>query len=410
MELAAGGAGHPVTGGVGAWWAARGRGQRIAVGAVGLLVAVNVGLSAAGALVGGDPGGPVSSSFSTGGDGLEGYADLLEVGGHEVVRLRERVDADNLRSRDTAVLADPSGLTAADARTIGRFVADGGRLVVAGESSAPLVAALFEAPVEWRSVQSDGLDVWVPAADLGGALELVGDDGGRWAELPAEVLPVAGAGDQPSVVVANVGSGRVVALADAGPLQNDALARADNAAFALGVAGSSDRRVVFVEATRGYGATGLAAVPSAWKWSGAGALVTLAFGLWAAGTRFGPAEPAERALRPPRRAHVDAVAAGLDRSTSDPAAVIAPLRTRSRAELAERLGVDHDASPGVLYAAARQARLDDAQVAVLVAEPASLDDALAIGAVAARQQRSRRRTQRTMASRPDQPASEEPIP
>lgn len=408
MELATGGAGRPVTGGLAAWWGSLGRGQRIVVGAVGLLVAVNIGLSAASALVGGDPGGPVSSSFSTGGDGLEGYADLLEVGGHEVVRLRERVDADNLRSGDTAVLADPSGLTATDAETIGRFVVEGGRLVVAGESSTPLVAALVGAPVEWRSVQPDDLEVWVSSADLGGALELVGDDGGRWAELPAEVLPVAGAGDRPSVLIANVGSGRVIALADAGPLQNDALARADNAAFALGVAGATDRPVVFVEATRGYAATGLAAVPSAWKWSGAGALVTLAFGLWAAGTRFGPAEPAERALRPPRRAHVDAVAAGLDRSVDGPAAVVAPLRDRSRAELAGRLGVEGDASPGVLYAAARRAGLDDAQVAVLVEEPSSLDDALAVGAVAAQQQRSRRRTQRRMASLPDQPASEEP--
>ena len=60
------------------------RGQRVVVGVVALLVAVNVGLAGLRSLVGGEPGGPVSSSFSTGADGLEGYADLLRAveGGH----------------------------------------------------------------------------------------------------------------------------------------------------------------------------------------------------------------------------------------------------------------------------------------------------------------------------------------
>lgn len=48
------------------WWDGLGRAQRIAAVAAALIVGVNVVLVALGTAVGQNPGGPVSSSFSTG--------------------------------------------------------------------------------------------------------------------------------------------------------------------------------------------------------------------------------------------------------------------------------------------------------------------------------------------------------
>ena len=45
----------------------------------------------------------------------------------------------------------------------------------------------------------------------------------------------------------------MVALADPSPVQNGFLASDDNAALALGLAGSPDRTVLFAEGAHGYG-------------------------------------------------------------------------------------------------------------------------------------------------------------
>lgn len=188
--------------------------------------------------------------------------------------------------------------------------------------------------------------------DVGAARELAGDRGGGLLAT-GPLVPVAGAGTRPTVLVGAVGEGRVVALADAGPLQNVSLGQADNAAFALAAAGDRDRPVVFVESVHGYGASGLDAVPAAWKWAAAGLVVALLAGLWAAGTRFGPAEPGARALRPPRRDHVEAVAAGLDLTepVSDLPRALAEGADAARSRRA-RLGVE---DPSVLPSADRSA-------------------------------------------------------
>lgn len=294
------------------WFGGLGRAQQAAVLVLGLLVAVNLALAGVRSLTGGDPGGPTSSSFSTGSDGLEGYADLLRADGRSVERLRGSVVEGDLSPGATAVVADPAQLEEAEARALATFVADGGRLVLAGEAATPLLGSLLGGPVERTEVEpQDRLTVWLPLADVGAARELAGDRGGRL-DAVGPLLPVAGSGTRAAVLAGDVGRGRVVVLADAGPLQNVSLDQADNAAFALAAAGDPNRPVVFVESVHGFAASGLDAVPPAWKWTAAGLVVALALGLWAAGTRFGPAEPDRRAHRPPRRDHVEAVAAGLD--------------------------------------------------------------------------------------------------
>lgn len=370
------------------WWNGLGRAQRVIGAVVAVAIAVNLGLAGARSLVGGDPGGPVSSSFSTGGDGLEAYADLLRADGHRVVRLREQATARDLPASATAVVVDPRNVTSADVTRLARFVAGGGRLVLAGEPAAELVAALTGVPVRWEPGNPvERLTVWLPVKETGSARVLAGDDGGRWGDV-GSLVPVAGSGSGPAVLVGSVGAGRVIALADASPLHNANLGQSDNAAFALAAAGDSARTVVFVESVHGFAASGLDAVPAAWKWAGAGLLVALIAGLWSAGARLGPPEPQRRPLPPPRQAHVDAVAAGLDRVTRSPAETVAPLIADSRSALAAHLGVAADASPGVLHAAAERGGVDPRDVALLVEPVLDLQRALAVGTLAAARQRA----------------------
>lgn len=374
---------------LGRWFYGLGRGQRGFVVVLAAVVVANLTLAGVRSLVGGQPGGPTSSSFSTGGDGLEGYADLLRSDGHAVDRVRRTLTPADLPVGATAVVADPEGLTVAETRRLVRFVATGGRLVVSGERSVPLLEAVTGVPVRWASAEAvDALAVWLPVDGTGSARELAGDRGGRWAEYGG-LVPAAGADDRPAVLVGPMGRGYVVALADTAPLQNADLGRADNAALALAAAGGQERRVVFVESVHGYAATGISAVPPSWKWVAAGLSLALVAGLWSAGTRLGPPEPSRRARRPPRRAHVEAVAAGLDRVSAAPAVAVEPLLTASRADLASRLGVAPDASPTVLYAAAERSGLDPREVALVTEPIADLPAALAVGASAARRQRAR---------------------
>lgn len=299
-----------------AWWSGLGRGQRVLSAGLALVVALNVALAGIGSMVGGSPGGPVSSSFGTGGRGLQAYAELLQRDGHPVTRIRSAITAKDLPVDATAVLADPTGLTPQEARHLTRFVAGGGRLVLAGQAAAPLLESLRGSPVRWRSDRPvRRLAVWLPVDGTGGARELAGDDGGRWGD-PGELVPAAGANGRAAVLVGPIGSGRVVALADSSLLQNSQLAQADNAAFGLAAAGERGRPVVFVESVHGQSNVGLDAIPSGWKWAAlALGLVVVPAGLWAAASRFGPPEPVQRELRPPRQDHVEAVAASLDRVT-----------------------------------------------------------------------------------------------
>ncbi len=382
------------------WWDGLGRSQQVLVGVLAAALLVNLFLAGARSLLGGDPGGPVSSSFSTGGDGLEGYADLLRAEGHLVTRLRSAVTADDLAADATAVVVDPEQLTATEAEYLARFVSRGGRLVLGGEAAGPLLAGLTGTPISWRGGDPvERLRVWLPVDGTGSAGELAGDDGGRWTDV-GSLLPVAGSASGPAIVVADVGAGQVVALADTRPLQNDALDLADNAALALAAAGDDGRPVVFVESVHGFASSGIDAVPSSWKWAAAGIGIALLAGLWSAGARVGPPEPTRLELRPPRRAHVDAVAAGLDRVTSSPAEVVAPLVAASRSALTDQLGLAPDASPGVLHAAAGRGVVDGRVVALLVEPVDDFDRALAVGALAARRQRARHRRSGPAAAQP----------
>lgn len=373
------------------WWAGLSRAQRVVVGVLAAVVALNVGLVALRtAIGGGDPGGPVSSSLSTGSGGMEAFADLARQSGHPVVRLTETAAPGDVPAGATVVLADPETLEESEARLLLEATATGGRLVLAGSETAPLLQAGLGASLDVAREDPEELLVVVDTASdvTGGARSIAGDAGTRWVDLPAVTVHVVDGSARPVVVSAPLGAGQVVALADADLLHNDNLARADNAALALGLAGGDGRTVVFVESVHGFSERGLDAVPAAWRWTAAGLAMAFIAGLWWAGSRFGPPEPVSRALRPPRVDHVRAVAADLDRVQPSPAQAVEPLARANRLQLAERLGVAPDATEAVFHAAARDVGLDPALVAAVVNDPPDLAAALAVGELAAQHRRA----------------------
>src|SRR6476659_7107649 len=111
------------------------RGWKVGLGVIAAIIAVNVGLALLGSLTGGTPGGPRSSSYATGRDGLAAYASLVARAGHQVRRLRKPAAKAVLDPATTLVVLDPALPTPADARALTRFVSAGGRLVGGGAES-----------------------------------------------------------------------------------------------------------------------------------------------------------------------------------------------------------------------------------------------------------------------------------
>ena len=361
-------------------WRRMGPGKRIVTVVVGAFLLFNATVYGIQLVTGGaDPGGPRSSSYTTDDDGIRAWADLLALHGRKVTRLRETLAQSDLDPAATLVVADPDRLEAGDEEAVARFLTDGGRLVLVGSFSAPLLGS----EVEWDADGAERVDV--VGIDAGDARAVEGDGRGSFAgELAPGIEPV-GTGDDRTVVVAGpVAAGRVVAVADSSLLHNDHLAEADNAAFALAVAGEADRPVLFLESVHGYGAaSGLGALPPAAKSTLIGLALAALVGVWSAGQRFGPPEERARRLPPPRRDYVDALAVSLARS-GDPGSAVEPLRRSARQAWADRLTARPDAGGPLDPQAAAAAGLGPEELAALDHPPTSSDGLLALGRAAAR--------------------------
>jgi hypothetical protein len=217
------------------------------------------------------PSGPASSSYATSPAGLAAYAELLQRAGHDVRRVRASLADRRPAGGETVVVVDGRTLPAAQRDALRAYVRSGGHAILAGSA----------------------------AGTLGGAA----------------ALPRRAGGTAP--VTRRIGRGTAILVPDAEPLRNRSLADGGHAAEALTIAGPPSRAVAFVESVHGYREqTGLAALPGRVQTCllllG---LAALAF-LIVRGRRLGPPEAAARTLAPPRRAHVEALAAALAR-TSD---------------------------------------------------------------------------------------------
>ena len=324
------------------------------------------------------PEGPDSSAYATAPAGLAAYADLLARHGVRVER-RRRAIADGARpARGTLVVLDPRAVEPEEAGAIAAWVRAGGRLVAGGERGVAWLAGRVTEPLPARE---DGgprsAGVLAPVPETAGVRTVEPVAGGELHALSG-ALPLLGPVNGPLASLTLAGRGRIVVLADASPLQNRGLARADNAAFALALA-TPGETVTFLETVHGYGAsTGLAALPAGARWGLLGLLLAgLAF-VWSRARRIGPPQDAERPLPPPRADYVDALAGSLAR-TGRPAEVARPLRDAGRDALARRAGLGPAPSDGELRAAAARHGLGEAETAALVDGPHDLDGALAAG-------------------------------
>jgi hypothetical protein len=317
---------------------------------------------------GGARRGPPSSSYTTGPAGLAAYAELLARYGHPVEHLRGDLTGIDLDPATTLVVLDAPELAGEEARRLRDFLAGGGRLVAGGEGAGAWLDEVVDEPPRRsnRALRQAAPLARVP--EVAGIRTVRAAGPGTWSH-PGAGQPALGRPDRAlAVVLSPPGNGRLVALADASPLQNRLLGEADNAALGLGVAGEPGRPVRFAEGPHGYGrARGLGALPWRWRLALAGLAGATAMWLWARARRLGPPELEARPLPPPRRAFVDALAATLAR-TRRPGDATAPVRARARELVARRAGLAPDASAADLRRAATGLGLTGDEIDALMAE------------------------------------------
>jgi Domain of unknown function (DUF4350) len=336
---------------------------------VALVVGVNLGLRELDKRTR-SPGGPSSSSFATAPDGAAAFAELLQRFGRPVVQLRDEPSEAPLDPRATLVLLDPAyPLTGDDAAAVRLFVERGGRLLAGGESTGWL-ENIVDRPPAWKpSTLQTAEAVGVPGV---GSVQTAGQ--GAWVSPEGHVL--VRARDDVVAVEQKLGEGTVVLLADPSPLQNGLLARADNAALGLALAG--DRPVAFAESVHGYGpASGLGAIPTRWWWAFGGLLLAALVLALARGRRFGPPERESRDLPPARVEFAEALATQLAKAPREDG--VRTARRVARARVARRLALPATAADEELRSRARAKGVDAAVVDAVIAETATESDLLAVG-------------------------------
>ncbi len=357
---------------------------RVAIGVVGAAVALNLAARALESSVGGSaPGGRSGSAYAAAPEGLAAYAELLRRNGHPVERRRGPIAADVLDTRSTVFVIEPDVVTPDDSAAIERFVEAGGRLVIGGRLPGRYIAGLGAEPPRW---DVDAPQIWTAVdVSLAPIAEVEGSRSGAWVDLGGSRELVGDAdGVLALVAVAEVGSGEILYLADAAPLENQRLGDADNAALALALAGDDARPVVFAEGVHGFGVTGgWTAIPEAWKLALGGLTAAALVLMWARGHRLGPPERASRPLPPPRREHVLALASTLARTRSL-VALATPVQDAVRRRLAARDGLGADASEDDLDRAGIAAGLDESERSAALGSIDSVEDLLAAGRALAR--------------------------
>jgi len=370
----------------GARWRGIPRRWRVVLSILLAATGVDVVVAVAGSFgTGGTPSAQgSSSSYDPSAVGTQAMAELLAHFGHPVQRLLVPFTATAVPSDATLVVADPIGWDGAQARAVHDFAASGGRVVLAGGpfASADLRTVLGRARVPLRSPVGVATARAVGHAPEVAGVAVVDADvtDGAWDETGATTAILRGSGGD-LAVAADVGSGRVVLLASASPLRNDYLGDADNAAFALDLAGGPGRTVAFDENAHGFGSgSGLGALPARWKW--VLVVAALAVGVWvvSAARRFGPPVAAERVLAPARVEYVNGLAtvlaAGDARRVGE---AVAPLALATRASLCRYLGVPDATGDDTLRVMAHAAGLSDAFVGACLAAPDDAGHALALG-------------------------------
>ena len=350
------------------------------VAVVGTIIALNVLARGLDHAVGGnEPSGVAGSSYGTQRTGLAAAASLLTHYGHPVSRQRGALATTTLDPAATIFVIEPQLLTDDDDATLLEFVSRGGRLVIGGTDPF-YVHRLRDRPPEWTT---DGDTAYAEIDPRLGARRVAASGRGAWTS-PGSGTALARTDDIALLTAEPVGRGQILFLADASPVENAYLGRADNAAFVLGIAGDPTRRVVFAEGTHGYGtARGYGAIPTAWKVSLsilAAAAVVLA---WSRSRRLGPPDRPSRELPPARAEYVRALAVTLERAR-DPATALAPMQQWVRLRIARRAHLRSDASLEEIDRAAITLGCSESERAAMWYAPTDDNSALALGRLVSR--------------------------
>jgi hypothetical protein len=332
--------------------------------------------------------GPPSSSYATTPAGLAAYAELLSRSGHPVVQLRRAPATGLLEPDETVVMLDPDAVLGSQGRALAAFVAAGGHLVTGGSNANAFLTAILRPAPRWVDAPPGPAGPVAAAPETAGVAHVVTLGRGGWSRAtgPAGLRAVLGRpGGAPLLLAGTRGRGRIDLLADASPLENRLLARADNARLGVNLAGGGRRRVVFVESVHGYGvARGLAALPGRWWWALGG--LALAATAWVAGRwrRLGPPSARGRALPPARSAYLHAMTTIL-RRTGAQAEVAELARSAGRRLVARRAGLPAAADRDQRLEGARRLGLSDEQAEALAGEgPPAAGDLLTLGVALAR--------------------------
>lgn len=357
-------------------------GRRIGIAiaiVVGGLIALNLLATGVDRAVGGsEPSGVAGSSYGTQATGLGALATLMSDYDHAVGRERGSLTDTILNPAGTVFVIEPQTLTESEDTVLLEFVDQGGRLVIGG-SDPFYLHRLRDQPPQWNP---SGASVYDEIdASLGNIGEVQTAGRGAWTDAGSGVV-LAHADGRALVTESRVGRGDILFLADASPLENAYLGLADNAAFALGLAGAG-RPVDFAEGVHGYGESrGLGAIPTPWKVALA-VLAAAALALaWSRSRRFGPPDRPQRVLPPARAEYVRALAVSLER-TRDPEHALATMQQWARARIAQRAHLRPDASPEELDRAAIALGYSEPERAAIWHPPTDDDAALALGRLVA---------------------------
>lgn len=372
-------------------WRAVPIGWRLLLAAVAAVAAFEVGSGLVTGIAGNAPAGDqASSSFSTSPSGVGAMSQLLAARGHHVERDTASLPGQNLAAEAVLFVIDPTSWTRADNAAVARLVAGGGRAVIVGRPPSGLPGVLFGTArvPRWESGPSGVAQPATSSSLTAGLGSVSSGPTGSFEPGPASVVLAGPHGDL-AVSSGNKSGGTAASIAPAAvmvasstPFTNATLSERDNAAFVLNLAGPGSRPVVFDEYDHGYGraGTGLAGLPSWWRWGLGVALLAVVVWMLSASRRFGPVEPSGRPLIPPRVAYVDAMATGLGSVSGDRlATTLTPLRQEGRRLLCRRAGIRVEAPDDEVAEAARQAMLPDEVIEGVLAVPQSTSGALACG-------------------------------
>src|SRR5262249_38266798 len=176
---------------------------RIAAGLVAFLVVFGLVLATINRVTP-TPKGPRSSTYSTTPNGAAAYASVLARNGHPVRRLRTPIAKQSPNRAETLMILEPQAMDGKEARAIGRWVRDGGRLVVGDRGDVPWLKPILSAPPEWEPDGPVQRTVLVPTSETAGVRAVKTADHGAWHRLGG-TLPFLGPADAPLALSARVG-------------------------------------------------------------------------------------------------------------------------------------------------------------------------------------------------------------